>query len=347
MGSVHAALDVRPRVRLPRGRRRGSPAGTDTRRDGGERRRRREGNDGVDVAKPRDSFSTAACARVRFRARRKPRRKLGSPSLTCRTSSSRLKNCLALGSNATPRRRAVARRVIDAAVGKYLARNPKVRAVASSVERRRRRRPPKGSRSPVPTPRTTAIARVSPLDHVAIRVRTPEHGHRIRRRPSPRSGTSRRAIRRSSGGPMRFPEKKVRARWFRPPTRRRRCPEFSSPSWTCRLSNAARATIEAYVGGTGDGEHGMTSHQSASAALPYDSRRRSAEEGEEEEQGSGPRRLCRSGHCKEWVECVLDLVEDVYATAGDHAAGVASQMAATAVDACGTCGASPKPTLTR
>ena len=73
-------------------------------------------------------------------------------------------------------------------------------------------------------------------------------------------------------GPMRFPEKKVSARWFRPPDATPPLPRiFISELDVSDLSNAARATIEAYVGGTGDGEHGMLfSTQSASAALPYD-----------------------------------------------------------------------------
>ena len=93
------------------------------------------------------------------------------------------------------------------------------------------------------------------------------------------------------------------------------------------LSNAARATIEAYVGGTGDGEHGMLfSTQSASAALPYDTRRGARKKEKKKSKVRYPGAFADPDFHKDTFECVLDLIEDVYATAGDHAAGVASHM---------------------
>ena len=293
-----------------------------------------EGNDGVDVAKPRDSFSTAAYASAYgFGSTKTPKEarfakfdkaKFDPPDIELKAKNYD-------GTLRDSAKTRVARRVIDAAVGKYLARNPKVRAVASSV-----RAAAAASSSSEGDEFTGTYAPSDgdceglPLDHVAFRTfALPNMGIDAVAGLFTSLGYVEASDPGKLGdGPMRFPEKKVSARWFRPPDATPPLPRiFISELDVSDLSNAARATIEAYVGGTGDGDHGMLfSTQSASAALPYDTRRGARKKEKKKSKVRYPGAFADPDFRKDTFECVLDLVEDVYATAGDHAAGVASHM---------------------
>ena len=294
----------------------------------GNERRRREGNDGVDVAKPGDSFSTAAYASAYgFDSAKTPKEarfaKFDPPDIELKAKN----YDPALRDSAKTR---VARRVIDAAVGKYLARNPKVRAVASSVRAASASTSSEGVEFTGTHAPNDGDCEGLPLDHVAFRTfALPNMGIESVAGLFTSLGYVEASDPAKLGdGPMRFPEKKVSARWFRPPDATPPLPRiFISELDVSSLSNAARATIEAYVGGTGDGEHGMLfSTQSASAALPYDSRRGARKKEKKKSKVRYPGAFVDPDFHKDTFECVLDLVEDVYATAGDHAAGVASHM---------------------
>ena len=294
----------------------------------GNERRRREGNDGVDVAKPGDSFSTAAYASAYgFDSAKTPKEarfaKFDPPDIELKAKN----YDPALRDSAKTR---VARRVIDAAVGKYLARNPKVRAVASSVRAAAASASSEGVEFTGTHAPNDGDCEGLPLDHVAFRTfALPNMGIESVAGLFTSLGYVEASDPAKLGdGPMRFPEKKVSARWFRPADATPPLPRiFITDLDVSSLSNAARATIEAYVGGTGDGEHGMLfSTQSASAALPYDSRRGARKKEKKKSKVRYPGAFVDPDFHKDTFECVLDLVEDVYATAGDHAAGVASHM---------------------
>ena len=294
----------------------------------GNERRRHEGNDGVDVAKPRDSFSTAAYASAYgFDSAKTPKEarfaKFDPPDIELKAKN----YDPALRDSAKTR---VARRVIDAAVGKHLARNPKVRAVASSVRAAAASASSEGVEITGTHAPDDGDCEGLPLDHVAFRTfALPNMGIESVAGLFTSLGYVEASDPAKLGdGPMRFPEKKVSARWFRPPDATPPLPRiFISELDVSSLSNAARATIEAYVGGTGDGEHGMLfSTQSASAALPYDSRRGARKKEKKKSKVRYPGAFVDPDFHKDTFECVLDLIEDVYATAGDRAAGAASHV---------------------
>ena len=300
--------------------------------EGNERDNGEENDTRVDVAKPaEDSFSTAAYASAYgFGSAKTPKEearfaKFDPPDIQLKAKH----YDRALRDSAKTR---VARRVIDAAVGKYFARNPKVRAVASSV------RAAAASAASFDESSDKSSDKFSdessdnceglPLDHVAFRTfNLPNMGiDSVAGLFTSLGYVEANDPAKLGDGPMRFPEKKVVARWFRPPDNQ--LPRiFISELDVSSLSNAARATIEAYVGGTGDGEHGMLfSTQSASAALPYDTTRGAKKKEKKKSKVRYPGAFADPDFHKGTFECVLDLIEDVYATGGDHAAGVASHV---------------------
>ena len=290
--------------------------------EGNEGERREENDDGViDVAKPGDSFSTAAYASAYgFGSAKTPKEarfaEFDPPDIELKAKN----YDRALRDSAKTR---VARRVIDAAVGKYFARNPKVRAVASSVRA--------AAAAAASSDKSSDNCEGLPLDHVAFRTfNLPNMGiDSVAGLFTSLGYVEANDPAKLGDGPMRFPEKKVVARWFRPPDGATPpLPRiFVSELDVSSLSNAARATIEAYVGGTGDGEHGMLfSTQSASAALPYDAGRGAKKKEKRKSKVRYPGAFADPDFGKGTFECVLDLIEDVYATAGDRAAGAASHV---------------------
>lgn len=241
----------------------------------------------------------------------------------------------ALANDARERKVAAARLVVDTVVDAYVKRNPKVAKTVAAVQ------------AAVGGDADGGAAGL-PLDHIAFRTFGVDGmGIASVANLFESLGYVEAAGERLGDGPLHFPEKKVTARWYRPPPASPPLPRvFISEIDVSALSPDARSVVEAYV----DAANApfLFSTDAASAAMPYNCPSDTARE-----RGGMPRRrrqtnkttkassaredvagchlrypgaFAEEGFTPGKFDCVLGVIRDVYAVAGDLAAGVAYRM---------------------